>query len=49
MTTYIVTFEATVSVTVEAEDETQAESEAQHLFHWTDVELLDVIDLEECE
>lgn len=47
MPTYTVTFEATVCVTVEAEDKTQAESEAQRLFRWTDVEITDVIDIEE--
>lgn len=47
MPTYIVTFEATVSVTVDADNETDAESEAQRLFRWTDVELEDVIDISE--
>lgn len=46
MPTYVVTYEAIVTVTVEAETPEEAQEEGQALFRWTDVEIDGVIDIE---
>jgi hypothetical protein len=49
MTLYVVTMEATVSVTVEAENEEEAGEKARCAFRWTDVEIDDVIEIFEAD